>query len=86
MRQLDILRASPGYSSRRLDVATRACSFFATCHPGLEEVVAKELREAVPGIAAVQPGRAGVSFRYLMKDIFTGQSKVSFRLQQWLHK
>lgn len=49
--------------SRGLPVA-RACSFFATCHPGLEQAVARELSEAVPGIAAIQPGRAGVSFRY----------------------
>lgn len=61
--QTPVLRA--GHSKRKVDAApARACSFFATCHPGLEEVVAKELREAVPGIAAVQPGRAGVSFRY----------------------
>ncbi|KAK9850954.1 hypothetical protein WJX84_002687, partial [Apatococcus fuscideae] len=61
--------ASSSSSSR---LQPRACSFFATCHPGLEEAVARELREAVPGISAVQPGRAGVSFRG--EDISVGYS------------
>ena len=40
-----------------------AVQFYVTCHPGLEEVTAKEL--AAPNIAAfnIQPGKAGVHFR-----------------------
>ena len=40
-----------------------AIQFYVTCHPGLEEVTAKEL--AAPNIAAfnIQPGKAGVHFR-----------------------
>ncbi|KAG1660377.1 hypothetical protein FOA52_012670 [Chlamydomonas sp. UWO 241] len=37
-----------------------AHEYFVTCHPGLEEVVAQELRDL--GIEAVLPGKAGVSF------------------------
>ncbi|GFR42583.1 hypothetical protein Agub_g3510, partial [Astrephomene gubernaculifera] len=36
-------------------------SFFATCHPGLEQVVAQELTAL--GYWDVEPGRAGVAFR-----------------------
>ncbi|KAG2437835.1 hypothetical protein HXX76_005454 [Chlamydomonas incerta] len=35
-------------------------SFFATCHPGLEQVVANELMAL--GYRGVEPGKAGVSF------------------------
>ncbi|KAG2449789.1 hypothetical protein HYH02_005313 [Chlamydomonas schloesseri] len=35
-------------------------SFFATCHPGLEQVVANELMSL--GYRGVEPGKAGVSF------------------------
>ena len=40
-----------------------AVQFYVTCHPGLEEVTAKEL--AAPNIAAfnIEPGKAGVHFR-----------------------
>ena len=40
-----------------------AVQFYVTCHPGLEEVTAKEL--AAPNIAAfnIQPSKAGVHFR-----------------------
>ncbi|KXZ42082.1 hypothetical protein GPECTOR_209g410 [Gonium pectorale] len=36
-------------------------SFFATCHPGLEEVVAAELRQL--GYRGIEPSKAGVAFR-----------------------
>lgn len=44
------LRTSLGLEARSLGLLqARACSFFATCHPGLEQAVARELSEAVPG-------------------------------------
>ncbi|KAK9831607.1 hypothetical protein WJX74_002393 [Apatococcus lobatus] len=59
-----LLSSSQGFRARSLDLQqARACSFFATCHPGLEQAVAKELSETVPGTTVIQPGRAGVSFR-----------------------
>ncbi|KAK9822164.1 hypothetical protein WJX81_003042 [Elliptochloris bilobata] len=37
--------------------------FYATCHPGLESVVADELQAPGTGATGVEPGRAGVHFR-----------------------
>jgi len=38
--------------------------FYATCHPGLEGVVAEELVSPEIGATSVAPGRAGVHFRH----------------------
>ncbi len=38
--------------------------FYATCHPGLEGVVAEELVSPEVGATSVAPGRAGVHFRH----------------------
>ncbi|PSC76859.1 DNA methylase [Micractinium conductrix] len=50
--------------------------YYATCHPGLEEVVAAELRSANIGAVDVQPGKAGVSF--------TGELATGYRANLWL--
>lgn len=44
--------------------AAREEAFYATCHPGLESVVADELRAQDIGAIGVEPGRAGVHFRH----------------------
>ena len=44
--------------------AAREEAFYATCHPGLEGVVADELRAQDIGAVGVEPGRAGVHFRH----------------------
>lgn len=44
--------------------AEREEAFYATCHPGLESVVADELRAQDIGAIGVEPGRAGVHFRH----------------------
>ena len=44
--------------------AAREEVFYATCHPGLESVVADELRAQNIGATDVEPGRAGVHFRH----------------------
>lgn len=38
-------------------------TFYATCHPGLEDVVAEELQAPEIGAVSVEPGRSGVTFR-----------------------
>ncbi len=38
-------------------------SYFVTCHPGLEEIVAAELSTQHIGAQEVSPGKAGVFFR-----------------------
>ncbi|KAK9908246.1 hypothetical protein WJX75_004747 [Coccomyxa subellipsoidea] len=51
--------------------------FYATCHPGLEEVVATEISAPEIGGFDVRPGKAGVSFR--------GHSlEVGYRANLWL--
>ena len=37
--------------------------FYATCHPGLEEVTAKELGSQHVGAFDIKPGKAGVHFK-----------------------
>ncbi len=74
-RRLSV-KAIASYQTARRDPAERrhvagdkavfkqgTIQFYVTCHPGLEEVTAKEL--AAPNIAAfnIQPGKAGVHFR-----------------------
>lgn len=36
--------------------------YYATCHPGLEEVVAQELLSPRIGATGAAPGKAGVAF------------------------
>ncbi|KAL4458935.1 hypothetical protein ABPG75_013800 [Micractinium tetrahymenae] len=50
--------------------------YYATCHPGLEEVVAAELAGRCIGAANIHPGKAGVSF--------TGDLVVGYRANMWL--
>jgi putative N6-adenine-specific DNA methylase len=50
-------------------------SFFATCARGVEEVLAAELRGL--GLAEVEPGRGGVSFRGSMAD--AGRANLCLR-------
>ncbi len=63
-------QATPGYPShlqhqRRQQRRQRSLFYYATCHPGLEEVVAAELSCPAVGAVEVQPGKAGVSFRWV---------------------
>ena len=64
----------PAAAPRRL-VAANA-SYFATCHPGLEAVVAAELAGGSIGAQAVAPGRSGVAF--------SGDAGVGYRANLWL--
>lgn len=65
-------QAAPSYPSHLQQQQQRPADnlfYYATCHPGLEEVVAAEL--ASPNIRAtnVSPGKAGVSFRCCRRQI-----------------
>lgn len=68
----------------RLPVAMRnlgttahaAAQYFATCHPGLEEVVAEELRSPQVGALEVREGKAGVHF--------SGDVAVMYKSNLWL--
>ncbi|KAL3159933.1 hypothetical protein ABBQ38_010326 [Trebouxia sp. C0009 RCD-2024] len=53
-----------------------AQSFYVTCHPGLEEVVAAELTSQNIRAQEVVPGKAGVFFR--------GTDAVGYRANLWL--
>ena len=50
--------------------------FYATCHPGLEEVVAAELSSPLIGAIDVAPGASGVSF--------AGDARVGYLANVWL--
>lgn len=50
--------------------------FYVTCSPGLEELVAAELRGPLIGASEVQAGAAGVSF--------AGSSSTGYRANLWL--
>lgn len=50
--------------------------FYATCHPGLEKVVAAELSSELIGAVDVQPGASGVSF--------AGSPRVGYLANLWL--
>ena len=50
--------------------------YYATCHPGLEEVVANELRSPLIGAVDVAPGASGVSF--------AGPPRVGVLANVWL--
>ena len=67
---------APRESAGRLPAPAGEQRYYATCHPGLEEVVAAELRSPRIGAARVRPGRAGVSF--------VGDAAVGYRANLWL--
>jgi len=50
--------------------------FYATCHPGLEEVVARELESPMINASDVVVGKSGVSF--------TGTQRVGYDANVWL--
>lgn len=68
--------ADPQLQQRRRPLPPGSRIYYATCHPGLEPVVARELSGSAIGADDVQPGRAGVSF--------TGDAGVGFRANLWL--
>lgn len=73
-------QATPSYPSQLHQQQQRPADnlfYYATCHPGLEEVVAAEL--ASPNIRAtnVSPGKAGVSFRCCGRQV-TQRAVLSF--------
>ena len=56
--------------------STAVGDYYATCHPGLEDVVAAELESSLIGAQDVRVGASGVSFR--------GDVKVGYRANVWL--
>lgn len=68
--------ADPQLQQRRRPLPPGHRIYYATCHPGLEAVVASELAGRAIGAADVQPGRAGVSF--------SGDAGVGYRANLWL--
>ena len=58
------LRSMASHGTVLQQPAAREEAFYATCHPGLESVVADELRAHDIGAVGVEPGRAGVHFRH----------------------
>ncbi|PRW59721.1 RNA methylase [Chlorella sorokiniana] len=68
--------ADPQIHQRRQPLEAGHSHYYATCHPGLEEVVAAELRGEKIGAANVHPGKAGVSF--------SGPAAVGYRANLWL--
>ena len=52
-------------------------SYFVTCHPGLEEIVAAELSAQHIGAQEVIPGKAGVFFRSATRSAVCRVSKAS---------
>ena len=61
---------------RRASSSTALGDYYATCHPGLEDVVAKELESELIGASDVRVGASGVSFR--------GDARVGYRANVWL--
>ncbi|GIL94708.1 hypothetical protein Vretimale_926 [Volvox reticuliferus] len=55
------IRAVRSFSAGPRSADAAGVSFFATCHPGLEDVVARELLDL--GFAAVECSKAGVAFK-----------------------
>jgi len=77
--RVDARRAREGaVASRGGDVEARAGSrrFYATCHPGLEEVVARELASPMINARDIAIGKSGVSF--------TGSQRVGYDANVWL--
>lgn len=66
----------PQVKQRRERLPPGQFHFYATCHPGLEAVVAAELAGRSIGAANIHPGKAGVSF--------TGDLSVGYRANMWL--
>lgn len=68
-RGLSVARAStgagPAYRQYGVDNTSPVgpLQFYATCHPGLESVVARELGSSNIGAFNIQEGKSGVSFR-----------------------
>ena len=56
--------------------STALGDYYATCHPGLEDVVAAELESPLIGASDVRVGSSGVSFR--------GDARVGYRANVWL--
>ena len=71
-----ILNKKRAISEESDDYHDRVIQYFATCAPGLEEVVASELRSSVIGAEEVTPGRAGVQFQ--------GSIETGYRANLWL--
>lgn len=72
-----IFRYQSQVSLRNLTHVSRAAQdYFATCHPGLENVVAEELQAPEISAANIRPGKAGVHF--------TGDTAVLYRSNLWL--
>ena len=61
---------------RRASSSTALGDYYATCHPGLEDVVATELESPLIGASDVRVGASGVSFR--------GDARVGYRANVWL--
>ena len=53
----------------------REWRYFASCHPGLEVILARELASPEVGAIDVEPGKAGVSF--------AGPAEVAYRANLW---
>jgi hypothetical protein len=60
----------------RTEVTAGEQRYYVTCHPGLEEVVARELQSPQIRAARVRPGKAGVSF--------VGDAATGYRANLWL--
>jgi 23S rRNA G2445 N2-methylase RlmL len=71
-----ISAARPSIARHISASAHPAAQYFATCHPGLEEVVAQELRSPAIRAENVQVGKAGV--------FFSGPQPVLYRSNLWL--
>ena len=62
------VQASAAVPYPRADAAQNFSQYFATCHPGLEDVVAAELNSPDVGASDISHGKAGVSFRYMAEQ------------------
>lgn len=76
LRRLVLTPSIRNLSSIRRHAASARGEYFATCHPGLEEIVANELRSPAIGAEEVNVGKAGVSF--------SGDVGVLYRSNLWL--
>ena len=63
-------------SSYPSSLAEGTCRYYATCHPGLERVVADELSSPLVGASDVAVGSSGVSF--------VGSPRVGYLANVWL--
>ena len=58
-------------SRRQSDSLADDHSFYATCHPGLERIVAVELGSQQIGAQEIEPGKAGVHFRFIVSSFLS---------------